>query len=234
MSQIICRELSLGYDGVTVCEHLNFTVNKGDYLCIVGENGSGKSTLMKALLGLKAPDGGEIIKGEGMTGGNIGYLPQQSDHQRDFPATVREVVLSGRVATLGYRFFYNRTDKLAAHDAMRLLGICDLADRPYSALSGGQQQRALLARALCAARDIILLDEPVAGLDPVATAEMYKLIEHINKTQGITVIMITHDVSAALKYATSVLHMGVRPQFFEAVPEYAKATCLGEEEADGE
>lgn len=235
MPQITCSDLALGYDGVIVCENLNFTVNKGDYICIVGDNGSGKSTLMKALLGLKMPDSGRIIRGEGMSGGSIGYLPQQSDYQRDFPATVREVVISGRVATLGARFFYNRGDKLAAHDAMRLLGICDIADKPYGELSGGQQQRTLLARALCAAREIILLDEPVAGLDPVATSEMYKLIRRINRESGITVIMITHDISAAVKYASGILHMGAHPEFFSSVKEYMDSPCFtGEKEADGE
>ena len=235
MPQITCSDLALGYDGVIVCENLNFTVNKGDYICIVGDNGSGKSTLMKALLGLKMPDSGRIIRGEGMSGGSIGYLPQQSDYQRDFPAAVREVVISGRVATLGARFFYNRGDKLAAHDAMRLLGICDIADKPYGELSGGQQQRTLLARALCAAREIILLDEPVAGLDPVATSEMYKLIRRINRESGITVIMITHDISAAVKYASGILHMGAHPEFFSSVKEYMDSPCFtGEKEADGE
>lgn len=234
MPQLICRDLSLGYDGASVCEHVDFKLDKGDYLCIVGDNGSGKSTLMKAILGLHAPTSGEIIKGEGLTVGSIGYLPQQSELQRDFPATVREVVLSGCVGTLRHRPFYSRSDKIKAHDAMKRLGICDLADKPYSTLSGGQQQRVLLSRALCAAKSIILLDEPVSGLDPVATAEMYELIESLNRDMGITVIMITHDVLAALRYATRILHMGSTPEFFESADDYRRKAALSSCDDGGE
>ena len=223
MPQIICRDLSLGYDGVSVCEHVNFWVNKGDYLCVVGDNGSGKSTLMKALLGLKAPDGGEIIK-EGIE--YIGYLPQQNELQRDFPATVREVVLSGRVAKLGKRLFYTREDKRAAVECMERLGIAELAKKSYGELSGGQQQRVLLARALCATGDMLLLDEPVSGLDPAATADMYNLISELNCKEKITVIMVTHDISAALKYASGVLHMSATPEFFSSAEDYKNSPCF--------
>lgn len=223
MPQIICRDLSLGYDGVSVCEHVNFLVNKGDYLCVVGDNGSGKSTLMKALLGLKEPDGGEIIK-EGVA--HIGYLPQQTEMQRDFPATVREVVLSGRVAKLGKRLFYTREDKRAAADCMKRLGISELARKSYSELSGGQQQRVLLARALCATGDMLLLDEPVSGLDPIATADMYNLISELNREEKITVIMVTHDISAALKYASGILHMSAVPEFFSSAEDYKNSPCF--------
>ena len=220
MSQIICRDLSLGYNGEAVCKNVNFEIEAGDYLCIVGENGSGKSTLMKALLGLHPPLGGEIIKGDGISTGSIGYLPQQSELQRDFPATVGEVTLSGCIGSLGKKFFYTKADRLRAHDAMKQLGICDLADRPYSSLSGGQQQRALLARALCATKKIILLDEPVSGLDPAATADMYETIYSLNKKSHITVIMVTHDISASIRYANKILHMGGSPHFFSSVEEY--------------
>ena len=223
MSHIICRDVSLGYDGVTVCEHLNFQVNSGDYLCIVGDNGSGKSTLMKALLGLTPVMSGEIIKGEGMAVGSIGYLPQQSELQRDFPATVREVVLSGCVGNLGRKFFYTRADKRLAAANMERLGISALADKPYSILSGGQQQRALLARALCAAKKVILLDEPVSGLDPAAASEMYGIIDTLRRDSDITVIMITHDIGAAVRYASCVLHMGEHPEFFPSVADYRQS-----------
>ena len=223
MPQIICRDLSLGYDGVSVCEHVNFSVNKGDYLCVVGDNGSGKSTLMKALLGLKEPDGGEIIK-EDIA--HIGYLPQQSELQRDFPATVREVVLSGRVAKLGKRLFYTREDKEAAAACMVRLGIFPLSRKSYSELSGGQQQRVLLARALCATGDMLLLDEPVSGLDPAATADMYNLIYELNQKEKITVIMVTHDISAALKYASGILHMSAVPEFFASAEDYKNSPCF--------
>ena len=225
MPQMICRDVTLGYNGVTVCEHLNFEVNMGDYLCIVGDNGSGKSTLMKALLGLKAPERGEIQREGHLSHGAIGYLPQQSETQRDFPATVREVVTSGCIGGLGRRFFYRKRDARTVSECMEKLGISELADKPYSALSGGQQQRALLARALCAATKIILLDEPVSGLDVSATAEMYELIQRLNR-EGVTVIMITHDIGAALRYAGKILHMGESPEFFDSVAAYRQSAVL--------
>ena len=230
MSQIICRDLTLGYNGVTVFEHLNLEVNKGDYLCIVGDNGSGKSTLMKALLGLKSPDGGSIALGEGMSHGDIGYLPQQSEHQRDFPATAYEVVLSGCVGSLKKSFFYSKSNKALARENMDRLGISHLAGRSYSSLSGGQQQRVLLARALCAAKETILLDEPVSGLDPASTLEMYELIEKLHRQSGMTVIMVTHDIGAVLRYADSILYMGEHPRFFASVEEYRQSQLL----SDGE
>lgn len=223
MPQIVCRDLSLGYDGVSVCDRINFSVNKGDYLCVVGENGSGKSTLIKALLGLKSPDGGEIIK---ENTSNIGYLPQQSEMQRDFPATALEVVLSGRVAKLGKRFFYSREDKRVALQCLERLGLSELASKSYGSLSGGQQQRALLARALCATGELLLLDEPVSGLDPAATEDMYNLISELNRNEKITVIMVTHDISAALRYATHVLHMSAVPEFFGSAEEYKNSDCF--------
>ncbi len=222
MPQIICRNASLGYDGVSVCENLNFSVNAGDYLCIVGDNGSGKSTLVKTLLGLRAPLSGEIERGDGMKMGEIGYLPQQSEVQRDFPATVREVVLSGCAGSLGRSFFYRRRQRELMAQAMSTMNITSLADKRYSELSGGQMQRVLLSRALCAAKKTILLDEPVSGLDPAAAHEMYEVIKHLN-SHGLTVIMVTHDIEAAKKYATKILHMGEVPHFFESVSEYAES-----------
>ncbi len=226
MCQISCKQLSLGYDGVTVCQNLDFKVNKGDYLCVVGENGSGKTTLMKALLGLKAPDSGEIVMGKGISRGSIGYLPQQSESKRDFPATAYEVVLSGCIGSLKSNFFYSRKLKQTAKENMAKLGIEQLASKSYSSLSGGQQQRVLLARALCAAKDILLLDEPVSGLDPLSTLEMYELIKRLNREGSITVIMITHDIGAALRYASSVLYMGANPEFFPTVSEYRQSSAF--------
>lgn len=224
MPQIVCRDVSLGYDGRLVCEHLSFELNKGEYLCIVGDNGSGKSTLMKALLGLKTPERGELLTDKR---GRVGYLPQQGERETDFPATVSEVVASGCVGGLGKRFFYGKGERQAVKESMERLGISELAERPFSVLSGGQRQRALLARALCAARDIILLDEPVAGLDPLATAELYALVKRLNDS-GVTVIMITHDVGAAVTYAGKILHMGERPQFFASVAEYMRSEVFPE------
>ena len=228
MAYITCKNLSLGYESKVVVEGLNFAVNRGDYLCIIGENGSGKSTLMKTLLGLKAPLGGEILFSDGLKKNEIGYLPQQTVVQRDFPASVYEIVLSGRLNHCGLKPFYSREDKAAAKKNMERMSITALSGRCYRELSGGQQQRVLLARALCAAEKILLLDEPVSGLDPVVTAEMYALIEDLNR-QGVTIIMISHDLQAALHYASHILQIGKTP-FFGTKADYRKEG--GKDDAD--
>ncbi|MCR5823718.1 MAG: metal ABC transporter ATP-binding protein [Lachnospiraceae bacterium] len=221
MALITVRDLSLGYEGRAITEKLNFTVNAGDYFCVVGENGSGKSTLMKTLLGLREPLAGEIIFGDGLKKNEIGYLPQQTVVQKDFPASVWEIVLSGCQARAGLRPFYNKEEKALARENMERMGITDLEKRCYRELSGGQQQRVLLARALCSARKILLLDEPVSGLDPKVTAEMYSLIRQINK-EGIILIMISHDLSAAVRYADHILHIGTT-LFFGTKEDYLKS-----------
>lgn len=221
MTLLTVRNLSLGYGSDTILEGLNFTVNEGDYLCIVGENGSGKTTLMKALLHLQAPVSGEIQMGDGLQKNEIGYLPQQTVVQKDFPASVREVVLSGCQGRCGLRPFYNKEEKQLAEKNMERMGITALAKRSYRKLSGGQQQRVLLARALCATQKILLLDEPVSGLDPKVTAEMYSLIANLNK-EGITIIMISHDIAAAVQYASHILHVGTK-MFFGTQEEYLKS-----------
>ena len=208
MAQLICHHLSVGYDSKAVLTDLNFEVNEQDYLCIVGENGAGKSTLMKTILGLQKPVEGRIMVGDGLAQNEIGYLPQQKASQKDFPASVREIVLSGCQGRCGSRPFYNKEEKQLALDAMDKMQITQLARRCYRELSGGQQQRVLLARALCATRKMLLLDEPVSGLDPKVTAEMYALIEKLNCEDGITVIMISHDIAAAVQYASHILHIG--------------------------
>ena len=213
MALLTCRDLSLGYEGKAILEHVSFSVNNGDYLCIVGENGSGKSTLMKTILGLRKPLQGTITTGEGLRQNEIGYLPQQTVVQRDFPASVLEIVRSGCQGRQGLRPFYTKADKKLASDNIRRMGLDDLTRRCYRDLSGGQQQRVLLARALCATRKLLLLDEPVSGLDPKVTAEMYQLISDLNRREGITVIMISHDLGAALKYASHILHIGARVWF---------------------
>ena len=205
---IDCRDAALGYEGRPIWEHLSFRVRRGDYLCIVGDNGSGKSTLLKSLLGLLRPLSGEIHLDDSVRRGAIGYLPQQTRAQKDFPATVSEVVLSGFLSARGWKFFYTPAQKSQALQHMGKLGILELKDRCYRELSGGQQQRVLLARALCATQKMLLLDEPVSGLDPKVTAEMYTLIEKLNREDGITVIMISHDITAAVKYASHILHIG--------------------------
>lgn len=218
MAQLSCKNLSVGYDSKVILENLNFEVNRGDYLCIIGENGSGKSTLMKTILHLKKPLAGKITTGDGLIQEQIGYLPQQTDVQKDFPASVREIVLSGCQSRCGWRPFYNKAEKKLAEENMKKMGITHLAKRCYRELSGGQQQRVLLARALCATQKMILLDEPVSGLDPAVTLGMYDLIKSLHKS-GITIIMITHDIFAAKKYATKILDIGSN-FFFGTKEEY--------------
>lgn len=208
MSQLICKNLLVGYEGKAILDHLNFEIHAGDYLCVVGENGAGKSTLMKTLLGLQQPISGQIEMGDGLRRNEIGYLPQQTIVQRDFPASVQEIVLSGCQSRCGLRPFYSREEKHFAQDAMHKMQIGSLAKCCYRELSGGQQQRVLLARALCATRKMLLLDEPVSGLDPKVTTEMYHLIEKLNQQEGITVLMISHDIQAAVCYASHILHVG--------------------------
>ncbi|MBR4743510.1 MAG: metal ABC transporter ATP-binding protein [Oscillospiraceae bacterium] len=221
MALITVRDLALGYDSHSILDGLNFTVEEGDYLCVVGENGSGKTTLMKTLLRLQEPVGGQILFGDGLKRNEIGYLPQQTEIQKDFPASVREVVLSGCQAKCGARPFYSRGEKLLAEENMKRMGIAEMGGRCYRDLSGGQQQRVLLARALCAAGRLLLLDEPVSGLDPKVTEEMYDLISSLNR-DGITVIMISHDISAALRFASRILHIG-NTVFFGTKEEYMKS-----------
>lgn len=197
---IKCIDLDIGYDGKAVVSGLNLKINDGDYLCIVGENGSGKTTLMKTLLGLIPLLGGSI---QGLNKNDIGYLPQISDIQKDFPATVEEVVLSGTK-----KLFYRKKEKDLMRFNLERLNIANLSKCNFSELSGGQRQRVLLARALCASKKILLLDEPVSGLDPKAAAMMYEIINKLNKEDGMTIIMISHDLNGSLKYASNVLNVG--------------------------
>lgn len=203
MELLRCENLKLGYDSGAVLSGLSFSVQQGDYLCILGENGAGKSTLMKTILGLLAPLGGKVTFCGGFARNEIGYLPQRSEIQRDFPASVREVVLSGCKAKL----FYTKENKIEAGRNMEKVSISHLQKRCYRELSGGQQQRVLLARALCGAKRLLFLDEPVTGLDPAAAAQMYSAIEKLH-AGGITVIMISHDTAGALKYASHILYIG--------------------------
>ena len=217
MPQIICENASLGYENRPIVKDLSFTVNAGDYLCIVGENGSGKSTLMKTILNLTPPLAGSI-RMEGLKSTEIGYLPQQTQVQRDFPASVQEIVLSGFQGRCGLRPFYTKAEKALASENLERMGMAQFARKCYRDLSGGQQQRVLLARALCATRKCLLLDEPVSGLDPKATAQMYEIIAELHR-EGITIIMISHDLNAALDDATHVLHIGEK-LFFGTREEY--------------
>ena len=221
MEQIICENLTLGYGNSILAEGLSFSVNQGDYLCIVGENGSGKSTLIKTMLRLQNPLAGKITLCSGLSQNEVGYLPQQTLIQKDFPASVREIVLSGCQSRKSWNPFYTKADKKLADEKISRLGISNLASRCYRELSGGQQQRVLLARALCATKKLLLLDEPVSGLDPKVTASMYELIQSLNR-EGITIIMISHDISAAIRFATHILHIGEHI-FFGTKEEYKKS-----------
>ena len=221
MSDILleCRNASLGYEGRAIVENLNFSVREGDYLCIVGENGSGKSTLLKSLLGLLRPVAGEIECGV-QKGGRIGYLPQQTLAQRDFPATVNEVVLSGFDNANGLRFFHTAAEKSRAMMNMGKLGILELQKKCYRELSGGQQQRVLLARALCAAEKLLILDEPTSNLDAATAQDLYKTLRYLNEKENMAVVMVTHDMPAALREAKHILHVGRRGWFYGTVEQY--------------
>ena len=217
---IVCRDVSLGYEGQSVLTHLDLTIRTGDYLCIVGDNGSGKSTLLRGLLGLLPPQSGQILRSPELQRGAIGYLPQQTRAQRDFPATVYEGVLSGCLNQRKNRFFYSAAQKSQALMNMGKLGVLELKDQCYRDLSGGQQQRVLLARALCAASSLLILDEPITGLDPAAAQDLYKTLAYLNEKEHMAVVMVTHDLKAALKSARTVLHIGRSSVFSGTVAEY--------------
>ena len=219
-----CCKVSMRYDHHVAVQDLDFSVEQGDYLCIVGENGSGNSTLINGILGLMPLCGGQIIWN--MPRKAIGYLPQQTVVQRDFPACVYEVVLSGCLSRGGFSPFYSKQDKARADDALHRLDITNLKRKSYRELSGGQQQRVLLARALCAADRLLLLDEPVAGLDPVASAEMYRVVKNLNKS-GMTIIMVSHDMNAAIQNATKILHMDRSAVFFGTTEQYLHSAAAG-------
>ncbi|NPV91293.1 MAG: metal ABC transporter ATP-binding protein [Firmicutes bacterium] len=220
-SVISCKNLSVKYDSAFAVKNVAFDLEPGDYLCVVGENGSGKSTLMKGILGLLKPADGQIIF-NGVKQTEIGYLPQQTVVQKDFPASVFEVVLSGRLNRHGVLAFYSKQDRDSAHKNMTRLGIESLKKKSYRDLSGGQQQRVLLARALCAAEKLLVLDEPDSGLDPMVAAEMYALLQKLNRETGIAIIMISHDIKSAVKYGNKILHLQTVPLFYGSTWQYAK------------
>ena len=220
MAILTCKNASFGYDGEVVLSGIDFTLCGGEYMCILGENGAGKSTLVKGILGLISPVTGEIEFGEGLRTCEVGYLPQQTQVQKSFPASVLEVVLSGRINSMGMRPFYNRKDREDAVKKLELMGMKGMERRSFQELSGGQKQRVLLARAMCAAGRLILLDEPVSGLDPAATTDLYELIADINKNMGMTVIMVSHDTQAAVKYASHIMQLSHTQLFYGTVDDY--------------
>lgn len=232
---IVCKNVSINYDAQKAVKDVSFSVCNGDYLSIVGENGSGKSTLIKAILGLIKPSSG-FIDFKNIEQTEIGYLPQQTVVQRDFPSSVFEVVLSGCLNQKGLRPFFLNDDKIRARENIKLLGIEKLSKKSYRDLSGGQQQRVLLARALCATKKLILLDEPVSGLDPVVTSELYQVIEKLNKDHGVTIIIVSHDIISTIKYSNIILHMDKSCKFYGTVEEYKKTSSflrmIGDERND--
>ena len=220
MKLIQIKNLSVGYDKNVILKGLNFSINSGDYICIIGENGAGKSTLIKTILNLLSPIEGDI-EFVNVARNEIGYLPQQTIVQRDFPATVTEVVMSGFQNRCKFRPFYSKEEKQQAKNNLEKLGILNLAKKCYRELSGGQQQRVLLARALCSTQKLLLLDEPITGLDPIAADEMYALIKKLNKS-GIAIVMISHDIKTALKDASHILFTAQTP-FFGTKAEFEKS-----------
>ena len=218
MNLLVCENLSMSYENNKVLQDLSFSVEKGDYLSIIGENGSGKTTLMKGILGLMPPSSGTIML-SGIKRGDVGYLPQQTVIQKDFPASVIEVVISGTVGK-SKRLFYNSYDKKTSLENLKKLDIDHLKNHSYKELSGGQQQRVLLARALCAASKLLVLDEPTAGLDPIATSELYEILDTLNKTEQMTIITVSHDIETAVKNSNKILHLGKDSMFFGTTEEY--------------
>ncbi len=218
MQLLKCENIHMNYDSTKAVNGVSFSVDEGDFLCIVGENGAGKSTLLKGILGLQKISEGRVIF-NGIKKSEIGYLPQRTQVQKDFPAAVKEVVLSGRIGRRG-KLFYSAEDRQIAAENMETMKISDIRNKSFNELSGGQQQRVLLARALCATDRLLLLDEPTAGLDPFVTEDMYRLIEHLNLEHGVTVIMVTHDIKSAVKYANKILCMEHDGDFFGTTQEY--------------
>ncbi len=233
MSLIKCENAAFGYESTVAAENITFSVEKGDYIYIIGENGTGKSTLVKGLVGLIKPISGSIVYGEGLTSKKLGYMPQKTEVQRDFPASVYEVVISGRAGRGAFRPFYSKSDREAVCEAMTALRIHDIEKKSYRELSGGQQQRVLLARALVAAGDVLLLDEPAAGLDPVVTSELYSVISDLNKNHGITVVMVSHDLDAVASSATHILHIKKSPLFFGTKEDYLSSDAWREYKIGG-
>jgi len=227
MSLISLNNVSMSYEGRKVISNLSFKIDSGDYICIVGENGTGKTTLLKGLLSLKKVDSGSITFGDGLKKNDIGYLPQQTDVQKDFPASVREVVMSGCLTNGGFKLFYTKNDRKKAESAMEMLEISDIASKCYHELSGGQQQRVLLARAICATGKMLVMDEPVNGLDAGVAKDLYRTINKLN-SEGITIVMISHDIRRAVENAKHIAHLGDNCLlFYGESTEYKKLTGSG-------
>ena len=221
--QLICKNITIAYERVNIFEDVSMTVCEGDYISIVGENGTGKSTMIKGILGLVPLKKGVIEYGDGISKKNIGYLPQQTAMKKDFPASVKEVILSGSLSTSKFSVFYSAEAKKKVKKVMERLGITNLANKTFGNLSGGQKQRVLLARALMATDKILFLDEPIAGLDPIVTAEFYEIIKDLNTKDNLTIIMVSHDLENAMQYSNKILHMDENKYFFGTREEYLES-----------
>ena len=229
-----CEHVGFGYENQDAVLDVNLEVNEGDYICIVGENGSGKSTLMKGILGLLKPTSGKIEYSEDLKKAGIGYLPQQTDAQKDFPATVFEVVISGCLGKRGSRPFYSIKEKKEARANLNRLGISELESSCFRELSGGQKQRVLIARALCATDKLLILDEPITGLDPSAIQDFYQLVKKLNKEENVAILMVSHDMANIVHQADKILQLRQKPLFWGPMKEYVKSeiahSFLGREE----
>lgn len=213
MITLSCNDITVSYDDV-VLSSVSFALEKGSFLCIVGENGSGKTTLIKALLGLVPLQSGSVVLDKHVS---VGYVSQQTLQQKRFPASVLEIVLSGCRSSFP---FYTKNDKKVAKHYMDLMQIGDMGKRSYSELSGGQQQRVRIARALCAQKGLLMLDEPVTGLDPLIARDLYTLLKQLQNMEDITILMVSHDIASALSYATHILHIDKTVCFFGTSDEY--------------
>ena len=230
---VTCEHVDFGYENYDVVKDVSLEINPGDYLCIVGENGSGKSTLMKGILGLIKPTGGTLFVAEELKKSGIGYLPQQTPAQKDFPATVEEVVLSGCLGKRGNRPFYSRAERQVAEANMKRLGILELRKSCYRDLSGGQKQRSLIARALCATDKLLILDEATSGLDPAAIMDFYHLIRQLNQKEQVAILMVSHDIGNIIHQANKILQLKQTVQFYGTVEEY-RQSVYGKEFLGGE
>ena len=203
MSIIKIENMSFSYTNTSkTLKDINMEIKEGEFIAIVGENGSGKSSLIKCILGLNKIQSGKITVND-----RIGYLPQMTEIQNNFPATIEEIVLSGTIPNNVLKIFYTKEDKKKAEDIMKKLNLYDMRKKCFYELSGGQKQRVLIARALCSTEKILLLDEPVNGLDPKIVNQIYKLLHKLNKDKGITIVMVSHDVERCLKYCSRVIEM---------------------------
>ena len=204
MAMITLNNLTLKYDGNVVLQNVNFSVNEGDFICVVGENGTGKSTLIKSLVGLKSIDSGEVIY-ENINRSDISYIAQQNNIKRNFPATVLEVVMQGLEGRKNLTPFYKKEEKALALNALKKLGIETVANKLINELSGGQQRRVLLARALISPKKLLIMDEPVASLDTAAAKEIYTITKNLCENEKMAAIVVLHDLGNAIKYATKIL-----------------------------